>query len=67
MAVVVDADDLALEDVLELFEVDDEAADGVDLSGDGDFEGVVVAVSVAVGALAEDALVLFWSVQASTQ
>ncbi len=30
MAVVVDADDFALEDVLQLFEVDDEAGGGVD-------------------------------------
>ena len=58
MAVVVDADDFALEDVLELFEIDDEAGDRVDFAGDGDFEGVVVAVAIAVGALAEDALIL---------
>ncbi len=59
VAMIVDADDLALEDVFELFEVDDEAGGGIDFACDGDFEGVVVAVAVAVGALAEDALVLF--------
>ncbi len=58
MAVVVDADDLALEDVFELLEVDDEAGDGIDFAGYGDLERVVVAVAVAVGAFAEDALVL---------
>ena len=58
MAMIVDADHFALEDVLQLFEIDDEAGDGIDLAGDGDFEGVVVAVSVAVGAFAEDALIL---------
>ena len=40
------------------FEIDDEAGGGVDFACDGDFEGVVVPVAVAVGALAEDALVL---------
>ena len=44
--------------VFEVFEIDDEAGDGIDFAGDGDFERVVVAVAVAVGALAEDALVL---------
>ena len=56
MAMVVDAEHFALQDVLQVFEIDDEAGDGIDLAGDGDLEGVVVAVSVAVGAFAEDAL-----------
>ncbi len=44
---VVDVDDFAMEDVFELFQVDNEAGGGINFSGDGDFEGVVVAVSAA--------------------
>src|SRR5580704_18647541 len=58
MPMIVDADHFALEDGLQVLEVDDEAGDRVDLAGDGDFEGVVVAVSVAVGAFTEGASVL---------
>ena len=55
---VVNAEDLALEDGFQVFEVDDEAGDGVYLASYGDFERVVVAVPIAIGALAEDAFVL---------
>lgn len=58
MPMIVDADHFALEDVLQVFEIDDEAGDGINLAGDGDFEGVVVAVSVAVGAFAKGAAIL---------
>lgn len=58
VTVVVDADDLGVEDVLDELEIDDEAGDGIDLAGEGDLKSVVVAVAVAIGALAEDALVL---------
>jgi len=57
MAVVEVVEHLAVEDVLEQFEVDDESGDGIDFAGDGDFEGVVVAMAVEIGALAEDALI----------
>ena len=57
MAVVVDADDFPLEDIFEIFQVDDEARDGVDLSGNGDLKSVVVPVAVSVGTFAKDALV----------
>src|SRR5271165_1066956 len=59
MSMVIDADHFALEDGLQIFQIDDETGYGIDFAGDGDFEGVVVAVSVAVRAFAEDALVLF--------
>jgi hypothetical protein len=58
VAVVINGDDFALENVLELLEVDDEARNGIDFAGDGHLERVVVAVSLTVGALTEDALVL---------
>src|SRR6185437_6053497 len=58
VAVVVNRNNLALKDVFELLEVHNEAGDGIDLAGDGDLQGVVMAVPVAIGALAEDACVL---------
>ncbi len=61
MAMVEVVEHLAVQNVLEQLEVDDEAGDGIDFAGDGDLQGVVVAVSVEIGALAEDALVLLRS------
>src|SRR6185312_4487561 len=58
VAVVVNRDDLALQDVLELLQIDDEAGDGIDLAGDGDLQRVVVAMPIAVGTFAEEARVL---------
>jgi hypothetical protein len=58
MAMIVDADDLALEDGFQIFQIDDEAGDGIDFASHRDFERVVMAVAIAVGAFAEDALVL---------
>src|SRR6266851_1233966 len=57
-AVVEGVEDLAVHEVFELFQVDDEAGGGVDFPFHGYFEDVVVAVSVGVVALAENALVL---------
>jgi hypothetical protein len=59
MAMVVDGDDFVFNDVFELLEVDDEAGYGIDLAGDCYLQRVVVAVALAVGALAEDARILF--------
>src|SRR5215472_8085656 len=58
MAMVVHGDDFALQNVFELFEVDDEAGDGIRFTGDRDLQCVVMSVSLAVGAPAEDTLVL---------
>src|SRR5580704_15019398 len=58
MPMIVDADHFAFEDGLQVFEIDDEAGNGIDLTGDGEFEGVVVAVSIAIGAFAEGAAIL---------
>ena len=41
-----------------VFQIDDEAGDGINFAGDGNFEGVIVAMTVAIGAFTEDALVL---------
>src|SRR5215831_10019588 len=60
VAMVHGVDDFAIEDVFEFFEIDHEAGDGIDFAFHGDFEGVVVAVSVEVGALAEGAQVLLF-------
>ena len=46
------------DDVFEPFEVNDEARHGIWITGNCDFEGVVVAMSVAPGAAAKDLLVL---------
>ena len=54
-AVVHGIEDLALHDFLELLEIDDEAGAGIDFAFDGDFERVVMAVSVGIVALAEEA------------
>src|SRR5208282_5333429 len=48
-------------DVLQLLQVDDESRLGIDRAFNGDFESVVMAVSVGIIALAEDALVLLRS------
>jgi hypothetical protein len=61
MAMVKVLKDVAAENVLEQFEVDDKTGNGIDFAGDGDFKGVVMAVAVEVGTLAEDALVLLGS------
>ena len=58
VAVVVDADNFALEDVFQLFEIDYKAGGGIYRAGDRDLKGVIVPVTVAIRALAEDALVL---------
>src|SRR5947209_3882353 len=58
MAMIVDANHFALQDVLDLFEIDDEAADRINLARNRHLQGVVVAMTVAVGAFAEGALVL---------
>jgi hypothetical protein len=52
-------DHLLHHDVLEILEVVDHAGNGVDLSGEGDFEYVVVAVAVGVGGGTVEALILF--------
>jgi hypothetical protein len=61
MAMIEVVEDFAGQNILEQFEVDDKAGDGVDFSGDGNLKGVVVAVPVEVGTLAEDTLVLLRS------
>jgi hypothetical protein len=58
VAVVVDAYDLVFEDVLELFEIDDEARHRIDLASYSDLKRVIVAMAVAIRALAEDLMVL---------
>ena len=51
--------DFAVEDFLQLFEIDNKAGAGIDFPFYGDLEGVIVTMSVGIVALAEDALVLF--------
>ena len=57
MAVVVDADDLFFENIFQLLQIDNEAGDGVDFANDGNLKGVIVAVTIAVGTLAENAMI----------
>jgi hypothetical protein len=52
---------LAIQNFFEQFKVDDKAGGLIDLAGDGDLEGVVVPVPVAVGALSEDPQILLRS------
>src|ERR1700723_3142250 len=58
MAMIVDADHLALQDLLHVLEIDHEAAHRIDLTRNRHLERVVVAMSIAVRALTEYALVL---------
>src|SRR5271169_2350626 len=51
-------DDFAVQDVLELLQIDNEARDGIDLALHCDFQGVIMPMSIQVGALAKDATVL---------
>ena len=60
-AVVHGVQHLAVQDFLQLLEVDHEAGARIDFAFDRDFERVVVAVAVRVVALAENPLVLFRS------
>src|ERR1700684_1063330 len=61
MTVIVDRNHLALEDVLELLEVDNKSRDRVGLARDRYFERVVMSVALPVRALAEDAPVLLFA------
>jgi hypothetical protein len=60
-AMVHGVEDFAVHDFFKLLEVDDESGARVDFAFYGDFEGVVVPVSVGVVAFAEKAEVLFRS------
>src|ERR1700691_729551 len=58
MMMVPGGEHCALHHIFEPFEIDDKAGDGVGFAGDGDLERVIVAVAIAVGAAAEDLVVL---------
>ncbi len=59
MPVVIDADDLALKDVFQLFEVDDKSRGRIYATRHSNFKGVIVTVTVAIRTLAKHAQVLF--------
>src|SRR6266511_4096540 len=61
MAVVEIVEHLAVENLLQQLEVDDEAGDRIDFAGNSDLQRVIVAMAVEVGALAEDPQVLLRS------
>src|SRR5208282_122379 len=61
MAVVQRINDLAVQDFLQLLQVHNKAGLGIDLSFYGYLQGVVMTVSVEIGAFAKNALVLFLS------
>ena len=54
-------DHFVVENVFELLKVDNEAGGSVNFSLDRNLQGVVVAMTIEIGALPKDALVLFRS------
>ncbi len=58
MAMVEAGHDFAFENIFQFSEIEDHSGAGIRLAGDGDFENVIVAVSMRIIAFAENALVL---------
>ena len=61
MPMVECVDDFAVQDFFQVLEVDHEASVGIHIAFHRDFQRVVVAVAIEIGALAKDALILFFA------
>ena len=59
MPVVIDADHLPLQNVFQLLQIHDESRGRIDVARHSNLKRVIVTVTIAIRAFAEDALVLF--------
>ena len=58
VAMIVDSHHFVFDHVFQPFQIDDEAADRIDVACNSDLDGVIVAVPVTVGAATEDSFIL---------